>query len=362
MNENEQLYIERHTRYAHLTVDAQAAATMAYDKQFSYDSMRGRISLGNTPRANLELAKQASMLTPDELVSIERQQVVIATSQKTFDNRVEEGEQAVLTLADPHLPYTRWDAVELAMMIQNHIQARYVTVGHDLIDNNGYGRWPDLRSPSQKVWSSDVQNIRTAEQAWYRMLKGSSPSDVMLLELLGNHDVWLYSHMRQNEPQSAEKTIADYIEWKFNQGVLVFSNGRENFIEMSPNLVLWHGQAASKSAQTNAKNTIEQFMQNGIARTVVVGHTHRSAAVSGENVGYPGVNFYNAPCMSRLTDIPYMKKNPIGWGLGVNVVYFVPGTRYERGYNILFYERGGYLQADFNGIHYQTKLDKNVAK
>jgi predicted phosphodiesterase len=367
MNSDEQLYIQRHTVYAHILSDAKAAEAIAFENQFSADSVRGRLSKGNTAQANFALAKQASLDLPKEPIGTKRQEHVIELSEGKFYGQkvmheVRGEEIAVATLADPHLPYTRWDAVELAMMILQDIKKlAYVTVGHDLIDNDGYGRWEDNRPAAGKMWSSDVSNIRKAEAAWYRMITGTVPQ-AQMLEVMGNHDVWYFNHLRTNEPQSSEKILADYMEWKQEQGVLQFSSGKERSIELSPNLILWHGQFVSKLSTTNAKNTIEQFMRGGIAKSVIVGHTHRPAVIAGHNIGYAGVNFYNAPCLSRLESIPYMKRDPNGWELGLNVNFFVPNTREERGYNIIFKERGSYLIANFNDREYSVKLDRTVAK
>lgn len=367
MNQDENLYIERHVKYAHILSNAKAAEAIAFDKQFSPDSMRGRLSKGNTAAANLFLARQASLEIPVEPIGTKRQEHIIEISEGKFFGQkimheVRGEEIAVATLADPHLPFPRWDAVDLTLQILPDIKRlAYVTVGHDLMDNDGYGRWADTRAVRGKIWASDVSNIRKAEAAWYRMLVNTVPQ-VQLLELLGNHDVWYYNHLRTNEPQSAEMILADYMEWKAEQGVLQFSNGKEKEIHLSPNLVLWHGQFVAKLASSNAKSTIEQFMRGGIAKSVVVGHTHRPSVIEGHTIGYAGVNFYNAPCLSRLEQIPYMKRDPNGWALGINVNYFVPNTREERGYNIIYRERGSYLVANFNDKEYSTKLDKIVAK
>lgn len=367
MNTNEQLYFRRHTEYAHLTVDARAAEAIASDNNWSFDSVRGRLSLGNTPLANKELMKYAAMEVPDVGSSEERQQEIIRLSDAHFNatKRAYEDigtERTVITMADGHIPFMRWDSAELTCLIIEDVKPDYVTAGHDTIDNDGYGRWEDERPVGAKRWSSDIANIRRAEKFYYSMIKSAAPKHMQLLEVFGNHCAWFYRHLRSNSPQSAEHTIAEYMDWKYELGILQFTRGRENAIHLSPNLVLWHGQFAQQSPLVNAKNTIKQFMKDGTAKSVIVGHTHRPVKIAGSAIDYDGVNFYNAPCLSRLTDIPYLKADPIGWKLGININHFVPNTRYERGENIIYDERGDYLVAHYADKEYKVRLDKQVAK
>lgn len=366
MNSDEQLYILRHTTYAHLTVDARAAEAIASDNNWSFDSVRGRLSRGNTPLANKELMKQAAMEVPEVGSSEERQREVIRLSNAHFQSlkalyETDGTERVVVTMADAHLPFMRWDAAEMSCLILQDVKPDYVTAGHDAIDNDGYGRWEDDRPVGAKRWSADIANVRRAEQSYYRMIKSASPDRMQLLELMGNHDAWYYRYQRSQNPQSAESVIADYMDWKFDLGILQFTRGKENHIELSPNLVLWHGQFAQQSPMVNAKNTIKQFMKDGIARSVIVGHTHRPVVIAGSAIDYDGVNFYNAPCLSRTRDIPYLKSDPIGWKLGININRFVPNTRYERGDNIIYHERGDYLVAYYADKEYKVKLDNQVA-
>ncbi len=353
LNADEQLYLERHLYYNHIKSDGTAANVIAAERNFSADSVRGRLQRGNTQNANLELMKQASLIQPYENPSEVRQQELMDYAMNTFDAgmnaRPNDVEVAAISATDIHLPFQRNDATELTLAIQHDVQAEYFTVGHDLVDNDGYGRWDDTRTPRGKLWASDQANVRRAESGWYKAVKAASPKNVQLIEILGNHDVWFYRHSRSLTPQLSEEIIADYMQWKSEQGVLTFSNGEENYIELNDGLVLWHGQFAQSSALVNAKNTIKHFMKNGKARSVVVGHTHRPSTIQGHTTGYEGVTFYNSPCLSRIDRVPYMKRAPEGWKLGITVSYFIPHTSFERSYVIEYYERGQQLVAHFNG-------------
>ena len=187
------------------------------------------------------------------------------------------------------------------------------------------------------------------------------PHGSHLLGVMGNHDAWFFTKYREMMSGTSESSLADYMEWMLDEfGILQFSAGRENYIELSPALVWWHGQFVSKNSSANAKNTLAQFTKDGISRSVVVGHTHRPALVNGVEVGYPGVTFVNSPCLSRVENVPYIKRDPQGWGLGITLCYFVPGTRLHRLELVVYREEGTNLVAYTNGRVYKTKIDKEV--
>ena len=360
------LFYIRHTVFRNIKEDARAAEAMAEEYGFDVNSVRGRLSRANTPGNRIKLAKSLAYTSTTVSSSVKRQINVVSRSEATFAARQADLEDAGkevagVFLADVHLPYTRWDALDLAMQIVQDVQPVYVTGMNDAVDNAGLGKWEDTRSIKGRVWSADIENLRRSEEELYRLYYSVLPKNSLVLGVAGNHDNWYARHLRSVSAQTSERSIADYMEFLESLGVLQFGRGaEENAIHLSPKLVWWHGQFMSVRAETNAKKTIEQFVEDGMAKTVVVGHTHRPSRIDGYTIGYDGVTFYNAPCLSRLTKLPWMKRAPKGWKNGVVVNYWTPGTRSERGYLVVFYREGNKLVADFNGKRYSTTYDDSV--
>lgn len=365
---DKELYILRHTEYNHIKSDARAAEAIAHDLTLSVDSVRGRISRADTPQNQIEVARLLATTIPTISPSIERQLNVISASKAKFDHLqrglVAAGQEVVgIFSSDTHNPYMRWDAVNLQMQIISDLQPTYFSAMNDFNDNSGYGRWGDSRTVPNRLWSADLGNMRASEKAYYTMVRKNMAKGGQLLGVAGNHDNWWFSFLREHSPSTAEEQIANYLEWLYEEcGVLVFENGRENAVKLSPNLVWWHGQFVAKSPMTNAKSTLEQFVEDGVAATVVVGHTHRPVHIPGAVVGYPGVDFYNSPCMSRITQVPYLKRDPRAWGLGITICHYVPGTRQTRCELVVFKKEGAELVAYSGQKRYATALDERVSE
>lgn len=339
MTSDIELLLERHVNYPSLS-DSEAARALAEAYQLSYDSVRGRLSRADTVDNRLKVAKSLANSLGDS-PSVVRQQEIIKASLKKLATL---SPTRIAFVSDVHLPYARWDAIELTAKILEDFDPHETTAQNDFLDNTGYGRWEDDRSIQEKAWSGDLERLRQLEKQVYSMWKGT------LIGVMGNHDRWFFTHIRKQSPQSAEKIIADYMEWLYTKcGVLQFSNGlKENHIERG-DVVLWHGQFVSKNQLSNARNTIAQFMRNGSAKTVIVGHTHRPIIVDGEAVGYDGVQYVNSPCLCHL-DPPYMKRDPKGWGLGIVLI--------DNGlpHIVQYKEKQGNLVATTLGKEYRVKL------
>jgi len=361
MPSDKQLFIERHTYHKNHT-DAQAADALAQEYNLSPDSLRGRLSRARNPSNWAALAKHQSTYTDDTDPSIARQNKVLKDSKEVFlDAQKNLNTDAVgVFMSDVHAPYTRWDAWELALVIIEDIQPDFISAQNDFTDNKGFGRWDDDRPHGGKDWSADLAYMRNLETNMYKSLNTISPRSY-LIGVGGNHDLWYHRYLRKSATLVSESLIADYMEFLWDCSVLQFTRGyTENYIELSPGLVWWHGQFASKLPTTNARNTLTQFMKGGQARSVIVGHTHRPAIIEGASVGFPGVTFINAPCMSRLENVPYMKRDPTGWALGIVVSHFQPNTTFTHHDLVEFKEEGVQLIAHYAGKRYSVHLDKDV--
>lgn len=350
-----ELLHERETRLHKLTI-AQAAQTLAEDYHLSYDSVRGRLSRAGASKT-IDRVKGLALGSTKVTSSSEWQYNIIEESEYAFEKLRRNSSVAVFR-SDSHLPYARWDALALEQQLLFDIKPDFITVGNDLLDNAGFGRWEDDRPLEGQIWSGDFARRWAMEQAMYETLQRTGTT---LVQVQGNHDNWFYQHLRHASPKTAEATITQYMRDIRQLGVLQFSRGYlENSLRLNPALVFWHGQFASKNPLANAKNTIEQFITDGVASSVVVGHTHRPVQLQGSSFGYSGVQFVNAPCLSRLEHVPYLKRDPKGWGLGLVVAYYDPTSRYHELHLIHFEERGNKLVARFNGNVYEVELDKTL--
>ena len=361
MPSDQDLFIKRHTMLKTLS-DAQAANALAMEHNLSNDSLRGRLSRANTPKNWAAVARHKANNTDRVSPSITRQIKVLDDSAEVYqDIRANLGSEAVgVFLSDVHAPYTRWDAWELTLRLLDKIQPDFISGQNDFLDNKGFGRWEDDRPHGGKAWSMDQAYMRDMEASMYRSIQEVAPQS-HILAVAGNHDNWYHRHLRKGAPQAAEALIADYMEFLWDLSVLQFSRGfTENYIELSPGLIWWHGQFTSKLPTTNARNTLTQFMKKGQARSVIVGHTHRPATIEGHSVGLPGVTFINAPCLSRLENVPYMKRDPSGWALGIVVSHFQPETTVSHHDLLEFKEEGNCLICYYEGRRYAVRLDKGV--
>ncbi len=349
----------RYSEYGHVPSDARAAEFIAAKLGHEVSSVRGRLSRADTPGARLWLAEQIATNPPRKPISVERQEAVFKASRKSLAasraRRIQfhNWNATVIGLYDIHYPYTRFDAMELALQITADEQPTYVVYGGDINDNEGFGRWPDDRSPYERLFSADYRNNRVGEFSITKSFAQVSP-ETLALYLNGNHDQWRYDFLRKHDPQQAEDRIALYVEALWAQDIHVFSTTREEKVSIHEKLDMWHGQFTSSNHLLNARNTIGQFVENGQAKSIVVGHSHRPAHVPGGQVGYSGVDYWNAPCLSRVERVPWLDRDPRAWGLGI---FYGEMTEHGvRGENILFTEQGKKLVAKFNGRKYETEL------
>lgn len=353
MPTDKELYIEWKTQYPELS-GADAARYLSEQYGLSWDSLRGRLSRANTPSNNAAVTRELANLTKHHTPSVDRQQAIISDSHNKWQRWNTGGIKRGVFLSDIHLPYTRWDAYELAIKIMEDIKPDIVTNLNDCLDNTGYGRWEDDRPLADKIWDSDVVRVHQLHLQHTQTINSLLNTNGIQVGVAGNHDNWWYAYKRRTDERGAEKAIADYMQGLHDNNVLLFERGyRENSIELGDGLVLWHGQFASKSSHANAKKSIEQFMIKGQARSIIVGHTHRPSIVSGSEIGYNGVTFVNNGC---LTDhAPYMKRNPVGWGFGITYFEYDPNGFYHRIIPINFMERNNILTAFFEGREYSVK-------
>jgi predicted phosphodiesterase len=360
MPSDKKLFDEWQRRFPDHTI-RQAANVLAMEHGLDADSVTGRISRygKEVTFKYVNTLKHLANETHDVDPSIATQDEILERDAKIWDKLRVHCSTAVFA-SDPHFPYARWDAIELMFRVLERVKVDLFTVGNDLNDNSAYGRWDDKRPLSGRKWTNDTAYGRSLEGQYYLLI--DEVTGAQKVQLQGNHDNWWYTSMREAVPSDAEAIIADYMKWLSNRDVLQFSKGyTENALHLNDALTFWHGQFASNKAEANAKNTLQQFARNGQVRSVVVGHTHRPATVEGYQVGYPDRVFINAPCLSRIENVPYMKRNPHGWGLGFVIAEYEEGTKHKL-HRIDFKEENGYLHAEFKGNSASIKVDKSTPK
>lgn len=350
------LYEYRHTILADMRSNADAALTLANEFNLSVDSVRGRLSRADTPENFKTLMQTLANEVPDIAPSVQKQLDILQDAQEAWDSysRIS-GERTALFLSDVHLGIPRWDAYELAMLLVDNLKPHVVSGANDLRDNQGFSRWDERRSVRGQQWTSDDENLRKLERLHYKRLgKGS-----FIIQIQGNHDNWYYTNLRINSPQTAERDIAEYMGELRSLGVWQFSRGySENYIQLGRGLVWWHGQFTNKNPMTLAKSNLEHFMHvfnDGVARSVVAGHTHRPMVVDGGAVGYPSVRYVNSGALTDYT--PYMKRHPHNHGLGVVVCHYDANLWQHEVDLIQFQAKGTKLVARYSGVEYEVPLD-----
>jgi predicted phosphodiesterase len=344
-----QLYLEWKETYQKLS-QADAAKQLAAAHGLEYDSVRGRLSrVQRNPALLDELAKPSNLN-----VAVDEQEAILRRSDGRWKQRPS-GRVRSAFLSDIHFPYHRRDCLELTYAILSDFKPHYITVDNDMQDWDGQGRWDDPRSTRERVWSDEFRSALNLELTYYLQLSEFLAPQGMLVQVQGNHDNWIYRKWRNAHPHS-EESVLNYMKERERAGVVQFTRGvQENAVRLSPALVYWHGQFVSGNSNLNAKNTLAQFVEEGVASTVVVGHTHRPTLIDGSSVGYSGVEFVNSGCLSRTSRIPYLKRDPKGWGWGIVLNDFDTNSRYVRSYLIVFRKLGDRLIAQHNGREYSVR-------
>lgn len=361
MPTDRQIFISRHTDYADVKRDADVAKYMAVKYDMSEDGLRGTISRSNTVANRLALTK--ALTNPQDVdPSVKTQKRIIEQSNKWFNAQQTWLEtllrEAVgVFISDKHNPYSRHDAWELTIQILDDMpQVDYISVQNDWNDNRGYGRWDDTRSAREKVWSQDFEYSLRLELNDYATLKMVAPN-AMLLAIMGNHDKWLYKYHRTQNPQGAEYEIASLMQKLHDAGVQQFTRGfHENALRLSEGLIWVHGLWSAKRSTSNARNAVRKFTKNGVASSVVFGHTHRGSITDGRDIDINGITIVNNHSLCRNTDIEFIQLGTANdWTLGMTVCYFSPESRDTRFDLIQFHERGSELVAHYNGKRYTTE-------
>lgn len=358
MNDTE-LYILRHTNYAHLS-DSEAAENIANDKGYTYSGVRGQLSRArHNNAAKAALMKVLTQQAPTLPISVKRQLNIIAESEAVFEAWSKENEpRRGVFISDMHAPYNRIDAYQLALEIMQYWQPHAITALNDGLENKGYGRHEDNEAVFQMLWRGDFANARAVQSAQHRDFKSTLTANGKLLGLLGNHDRWIFDFWRANDPQTAEKKIADYLEeLYYKDNVLIFSRGiYENHIHLSSGLVFTHGLTTAKNPLSRAKTVLSYFMENGVAKSVVQGHVHDAFVVEGARVGMRGVTFVQNG-MLRNTDVDWMHRDMRDWRMTITLVEYNPQEWAHKVHLLPFEVERDMLVARFRGLEWAVKLD-----
>ena len=334
-------------------VDGLSYIDIAAKYELDPDSVRGRISrvsLADRMRLMEDIATKA----PLENTFLAKQREIIARSEAEFESRQEtlqiydgEAPYTAVFVSDLHLPYTDWKAAQLALEIISDLQPDYVSGYNDLFDFTGYGRWLDTRPPAAQLWDDNIDNAIKTSAEWHRSIKRFSP-DSLILQVLGNHDKWLFQYLRTERNGFTEKNVYDFMAAMEQQGVLQFTNAEtnaENVVTISPGLKWVHGASTAMLLSTVGKNTIERMGENGVYFNTVSGHTHRSGEIK-----HLGVKHWNAGKLC-IDNMSYLK-HPGNWDTGIVVNEFWATTREARGTVVDFKRRGSTLTAEYKGVKY----------
>ena len=359
---DKELYILRHTEYAHLS-DSEAAENIANDLNYTYSGVRGQLSRArHDTKAKAALMKVLTQQAPVLPISVKRQLSVISASEHEFEVWSQENEpRRGVFISDTHKPYMRSDAYELALEIIQFFQPHAITALNDSLENKGYGRHEDNDAVFQQLWRGDFANALKAESAYHSDLRSLLTANGKLLGLMGNHDRWIFDFWRANDPQTAENKIAEYMEKLYHTDkVLMFSRGiTENHIHLSSGLVWTHGLTTTKNELGRAKTVLSYFMENGVAKSVVQGHVHDAFVVEGHRVGMRGVTFVQNG-MLRNTDVDWMHRDMRHWRMSITLVEYNPQEWAHKVHLVPFEVERDKLVARFRGFEWAVNLDKST--
>jgi predicted phosphodiesterase len=220
-------------------------------------------------------------------------------------------------ISDIHYPYANWKALELVFEMVAHIQPHIITTYNDLFDMTGYGRWEDNRSPAARLWTDNIQNAIDLANVHHRTLQKLSKR-AKLVEVTGNHDIWVYNYLRNNRNGFSEKNIYEFMQEMHKQGVLLTSyQGNMSMITLWDSVVLLHGQSSASSISSIADYNRKITTKNGKLYHTVSGHTHRI----GVNHKYDRLHV-NSGCLMQFDDydaVPYLRYPP-QWQTGFVII------------------------------------------
>lgn len=360
MPSDARLYIE-HVQNPDSTGYRQSARGLGLKYDLSPSSVAGRLSrAAKDPETRLAAARSLCLEIPESSPAITRQQAIVDAGIRAFQTRqwelIEGGVWRYSIFAsDMHIPYTRWDAVNLLTQIVAYTQPAYVTAYNDMYDMQGYGKWADERTYRARLWSQDLEIPMRAGKELLSGIKAASPH-TLLLGIMGNHDLWLFDFLRKRMDGIGEKTIADWMDYFANVGVLHFGRGdRQDVVQLAPNLVYTHGWYASKNTTAVAKNTLHQtrdVMRSRTTPDVVTGHTHRMWMIKDGTATH-----YSSGALSRLY-APWSRTQSV-WNLGIVVHKFRPDEPDSFGALVEFHEMQDKLIARFDGVTFDVPLDRS---
>lgn len=254
-------------------------------------------------------------------------------------------------ISDVHIPYTDWQAFNLACKIIEDFNPDYITGLNDVFDFQDFSRWGDSRSPSARLWDSDLQNPINAHGQYMSMLKSVAPNAI-IEGLMGNHDRWMIRYLKDSENRTSvsEWAILHFIEELEKQGLSITSL-EEKPVYLTESLVLTHGVFASANVSTTAQKTVEAYGtkqyadESGKYFNTIAGHDHRFYTLPSH-----GVVAYGNGCLCR-TDMSYLKTPP-NWQLGITLFYSNNNRTWA--YPLVFQNSKGYLQCIWNDKNYSV--------
>lgn len=323
--------------------------TLAIKYGYSITGARGMVSRARrNPQMVVEAMIQRTQ-NPHHNKQVEAQQAIIAQSRAIFDQHLRANPSGkVVWLSDVHIPYTRYDALELAYKIISDVNPVGVTGFNDFFDFAEYGRWANVPTPSAMLWQSDISNALEIADMHHRTIKHVAPR-ARIIGLNGNHDNWMLQYMRSNKTGFSERNITEFMTELHNQGVLIMStDSKQEPVATLGALKLTHGISAAQRDSSVGVKTIETLREGRHLFYTASGHVHRDFTVK-----HGGVAHFNFGCLCVKT-MPYVKHKPNRWQLGIGVLEYSPDEAWGEAVN--FHEEGNKLVARYGGHRYEVAL------
>ena len=233
----------------------------------------------------------------EQLVPIELPDIFISSAKKEFSNYV-------VVLSDLHFPLHCQKSIDIALTVIYELKPKSIIINGDSLDMLAISRFPkDIRTQYNLL-----EERIEYHKFLYSLIEISHGAEI--IEVHGNHSGdstfgrwWRYLGERIPElaclPDIKEKLSYQNIFL----GELQNNVSMADYVELTPELIVLHGDVVRKNGGYSARGTLDKYLQSSI-----MGHTHRvgSTAQRVPSIGKRGekqIYAWEIGCMCDLNPL-----------------------------------------------------------
>jgi predicted phosphodiesterase len=187
----------------------------------------------------------------------------------------------VLIGGDMQIPYEDKRALALWFKVMKQWKPDEVLLTGDVVDFPEYGRWneggteefintlpppPDLTSDG--ALAKIFENAKQGKD-FYQQVRDTSPADIPIMSVLGNHDIRIWNYIDKKLPDIKEHVTPQAL-WGFTDLNIDYIDYLARPKHMWGGVHAHHGVSVSKHAGESVRNDVENF---GVS--LIRGHSHR---------------------------------------------------------------------------------------